>query len=406
MKRDRNDDVVRTPTDNWDVSPHHTLEEEAKAFEKAAVQRYTLGLMHLKGEDPKPKPANVAASILHSLNERFKRLVKIGQGSFGEVYIVFDTVTQVHLTMKRVQLLRGAGRRVMGLCNTTSREMNLLRILKHKNIVDLFDYHVVPDGTLIMLMPVVAYDLVSLIRLWRNGGPRGEPSAGRMPLPTIKCIFYQLLTGLAYLHKERVIHRDMKPSNVMIDEKGVVKIIDFGWARFCPPRWRGLMTGPPCPVAYRPPEVLLGGRHAVNYDASVDLWCCGCILFEMLSGGKMFITARSEVEAVAAITDWLGSPSSKSALYYGYSGKSLIHFKENQPSHLAHRCELLNIDRDGVDMLDAMLQLEPRRRRPAQELLQHRWFSAAPVACEPHEISLPEHNMYRWLESRRPSQRG
>ncbi|RNF10648.1 putative protein kinase, putative,cyclin-dependent protein kinase [Trypanosoma rangeli] len=405
MKRDRNDDVVRTPTDNWDFSPHHALEEEAKAFEKAAVQRYILGLLHLKGEDPKAKPANVAASILHSLNERFKRLVKIGQGSFGEVYIVFDTVTQLHLTMKRVQLLRGAGRRVMGLCNTTSREMNLLRILKHKNIVDLFDYHVVPDGTLIMLMPVVAYDLVSLIRLWRNGGPRGEPSAGRMPLPTIKCIFYQLLTGVAYLHKERVIHRDVKPSNVMIDEKGVVKIIDFGWARFCPPRWRGPMTGPPCPVAYRPPEILLGGRHAVNYDASVDLWCCGCILFEMLSGGKMFITARSEVEAVTAITDWLGSPSSKSALYYGCSGKSLIRFKENQPSHLAHRCELLNIDRDSVDMLDAMLQLEPRRRRPAEELLQHRWFSAVPVACEPHEISLPEHNIYRWLESRRSSQR-
>ncbi|RNF04354.1 putative protein kinase, putative,cyclin-dependent protein kinase [Trypanosoma conorhini] len=403
MKRDRTDDVARTPTGNWDFSPHHTLEAEAEGFERAAVQRYTLGLLHLRGADPKATPANVAASIMRSLNERFRRIVKIGQGSFGEVYIVFDTVTQTHLTMKRMQLLRGAGRRVMGLCNTTSRELNLLRILKHKNIVDLFDYHVVPDGTLIALMPVVAYDLVSLIRLWRNGGPRGEPSAGRMPLPTIKCIFYQLLTGLAYLHKERVIHRDVKPSNVMIDEKGVVKIIDFGWARFCPARWRGPMTGPPCPVTYRPPEVLLGGKHALNYDASVDLWCCGCILFEMLSGGKMFINARSEVEAVAAITDWLGSPSTKSALYYGRTGSSLIRFKENQPSHLAHRCELLHIDRDSVGMLDAMLQLEPRRRQPAEKLLRHRWFSAAPVACEPHEISLPEHNMYRWLESQRRS---
>ncbi|ESS70472.1 protein kinase [Trypanosoma cruzi Dm28c] len=403
MKRDRDDSVVGTPNGKWDVSPHGTLGVEAKEFERSAVRRYVFGLVHLKNEGPKANAVDVSESIVRSFNERFRRIVKIGQGSFGEVYIVFDTVTQTHLTMKRMQLLRGAGRRVMGLCNTTSREMNLLRVLKHVNIVELFDYHVVPDGTLIMLMPVIAYDLVSLIRLWRNGGPRGEPSAGRMPLPTIKCIFRQLLTGLAYLHKERVIHRDLKPTNVMINEKGVVKIIDFGWARFCPARWRGPMTGPPCPVAYRPPEVLLGGEHAVNYDASVDLWCCGCILFEMLSGGKMFINARSEAEAVAGITDWLGSPSSKSTLYYGHSAVSLIRFKQNRPSRLAHRCELLHIDRDSVDMLDKMLQLEPKWRMPAEELLRHRWFSSAPVACEPHEISLPEHNMYRWLDSRRPS---
>ncbi|KEG12258.1 protein kinase [Trypanosoma grayi] len=402
MKRERERSLAETPGEKWGGSPFGKLEAEAKEFERAAVDRYTESLAHVQG-DLRGQSGGAAGSIMRSLHERFRRIVKIGQGSFGEVYIVYDTVNEMHLTMKRMQLLRGAGRRVMGICNTTSRELQLLRMLKHPNVVDLLDYHVVPDGTLIMLMPVVAYDLVSLIRLWRRGGPRGEPSAGRMPLPTIKCIFRQLLTGLAYLHKERVIHRDLKPSNVMIDEKGVVKIIDFGWARFCPARWRGPLTGPPCPVSYRPPEVLLGGEHAVKYDATVDLWCCGCILFEMVSGGKMFVNARSEAEAAAAIVDWLGSPSSRSALYYGSPETCLMSFKQHRSSHLQHRCELMQIDKSTVGMLEQMLQLEPKRRKSAAELLQHPWFSIAPVACEPNEISLPAHNMYRWLESNRSS---
>ncbi|KAH9599685.1 Protein kinase domain [Trypanosoma melophagium] len=400
MKQDRDNSLAGTPSGRYEESPHGKLESDAKAFKKAAVERYVSGLVYIEGQMI-TQPEHLSDSIVRSLRDRFRRIVKIGQGSFGEVYIVYDTETKMHLTMKRMELLHGAGRRVIGLCNTTSRELNLLRMLKHENIVELFDYHVVPDGTLVMLMPVVAYDLVSLIRLWRNGGPRGEPSAGRMPLPTIKCIFRQLLTGLAYLHRERVMHRDLKPSNVMIDEKGVVKIIDFGWARFCPPKWRGPMTGPPCPVCYRPPEVLLGGRHAVSYDATIDIWCCGCILFEMLSGGKMFINARGEAEAVAAIIDWLGSPSSKSTLYYGNPDKSLISFKQHRPKRLEHRCELMHIDKDSVNMLNEMLQLEPKGRKSAEALLNHSWFSSAPEACKPEEISLPKYNMYRWLESRR-----
>ncbi|ORC88613.1 protein kinase [Trypanosoma theileri] len=400
MEQDCESGFLEPPSGRFDLSPHGKLESDAKAFKKAAVERFVNGLVYVEGQVI-TQPGHLSDSIVRSLKDRFKRIVKIGQGSFGEVYIVYDTETKMHLTMKRMELLHGAGRRVIGLCNTTSRELNLLRMLKHENIVELFDYHVVPDGTLVMLMPVVAYDLVSLIRLWRNGGPRGEPTTGRMPLSTIKCIFRQLLTGLAYLHRERVMHRDLKPSNVMIDEKGVVKIIDFGWARFCPPKWRGPMTGPPCPVCYRPPEVLLGGRHAVSYDATIDIWCCGCILFEMLSGGKMFINARSEAEAVAAIIDWLGSPSSKSTLYYGNPDKSLISFKQHRPKRLEHRCELMHIDKDSVSLLSEMLQLEPKRRKSAEELLNHSWFSSAPEACKPHEISLPRYNMYRWLESRR-----
>lgn len=84
-----------------------------------------------------------------------------------------------------------------------------------------------------------------------------KSASSRLPLSVVKCIFKQILNGVSYLHRHKIIHRDLKPSNIMLSHNGIVSIIDFGWSRFCTSVRHGKMTGPPCNLSYRPPEVML-----------------------------------------------------------------------------------------------------------------------------------------------------
>ncbi|KAG8342590.1 Protein kinase domain [Trypanosoma vivax] len=398
MKREFNGNAPTGTQPQVEAAFPETIHEEEEMFRKMALERYLQHMSYTQQNSENSSAVSHANNTAPSASARFQEVLKIGQGSFGDVFIVHDTVSGVYLTMKRMQLLHRPGERYKGLYNATARELFLLRCLKHENIVELVDYHIDASGALKMYMAVVAHDLGSLMRIWRHKGPRGEPSKGRMPLSTIKCLFHQLLSGLAYLHSKAIVHRDLKTSNVMIDEKGVLKIIDFGWSRYFPPKCPAKLTGPPCPISYRPPEVLITGKHKQSYDASIDIWCAALILFEMLSGGKQLINASSEAEAASAIVSLLGSPSSTSKLYYG-TPQVDITFKKNLPRRLAHRCQLIHIDSDAVDILERMLQLEPADRATAASLLDHRWFTTPPALCLPSEISLPSTNTYRWAKS-------
>ncbi|KPI85536.1 putative protein kinase putative cyclin-dependent protein kinase [Leptomonas seymouri] len=339
-----------------------------------------------------------------ALFQRYRRVLKVGEGSFGEVFILRDTASHTYLIMKRMHRLLSRRRTSLGIHNTTFREVKLLTTLCHPNIVQMMDYHILSDGSLVLLMPVIAHDLASLIRRWPADMPASSSSASpaaahagpaRMPLHVVKCIFRQLLAGVSYLHQHKVIHRDLKPSNVMVDHAGIVKLIDFGWSRFCAPA--GAMTGPPCITAFRPPELLVGVHD--DYDFSVDLWCCGCILFEMLTGGISFCRSRYEADCLANIIDWLGSPSPTSATYY--CRPCTIRLAQGKADTFAQRCSNYGIRQAEAMFLRRMLCLEPSERATADALLTDPWFTTAPVMCLPCEVPLPAHNTFRLLEVKR-----
>lgn len=389
------------------TSPHDVLEEESVLFQTAAFEEYGKLVSSVAG--PAEASTGPSPSILpsiESLNQRYRRLVKIGEGTFGEVFIVYDTVADTYLTMKRVfRVLHPQGRTLFGVHNTTFRELQLLTTLSHCNVLGLVDYHFLMDGSLLLLLPLVAHDCVSLMRHWPRPSDSHQPSqcSGRMPLPVVKCIFAQVLDGVAYLHKRKVIHRDLKPSNVMIDYDGTVKLIDFGWSRFITSEPNGRMTGPPCSVHYRPPELLL--HRSARYDFSVDVWCCGCVLFELLTAGTLLVPGRTEREALDCIIDWLGSPTPDSRVYgdsvtrNSEEGKPFI--RPGRPNTFAVRCSTYAIAPSEVQFLQTMLQLEPARRARAEDLRRSEWFHSAPAACAPWELQLPQHNQYRWLEAKR-----
>ena len=107
----------------------------------------------------------------------------------------------------------------------------------------------------------------------------------------VKCYMHQLLSGLEHCHTRNVLHRDIKGSNLLLDNSGILKIADFGLATFFNPQQKQPLTSRVVTLWYRPPELLLG---ATEYSVAVDLWSTGCILAELLSG-KPILPGRTEV---------------------------------------------------------------------------------------------------------------
>jgi cyclin-dependent kinase 12/13 len=107
----------------------------------------------------------------------------------------------------------------------------------------------------------------------------------------VKCYMQQILRGLEHCHNRGVLHRDIKGSNLLLDDSGNLKIADFGLATFFDPNQKQPLTSRVVTLWYRPPELLLG---ATEYGVAVDLWSTGCILAELLAG-KPIMPGRTEV---------------------------------------------------------------------------------------------------------------
>ncbi|CAC9459687.1 putative cyclin-dependent protein kinase [Leishmania infantum JPCM5] len=379
--------------------------DDGNAARKRACLEHVLPSMQQRFAELAHASVGESSLTVEALFQRYQRVLKVGEGTFGEVFVLYDTVAHTYITMKRMHTLLSLRRRSLGIHRCTFREVELLAALQHPNIVQVLDYHILSDGSLVMLMPVIAHDLTSLLRRWpatpqSSGHGTASTAASmrpRMPLHVVKCIFRQIIAGIAYLHKHKVVHRDLKPSNVMVDHTGVVKLIDFGWSRFCAAA--GAMTGPPCVTAFRPPEVLVGAHN--HYTFSLDIWCCGCILFEMLTGGTPFAKSRNEAECLANIVDWLGSPPSSSEVYYRCAARCTFPLAPGRPDTFAQRCNNYGIKSAEAMFLRRMLCLEPGERATAEALLRDPWFTTAPTMCVPRAIPLPAHNMFRLVEVKR-----
>jgi len=208
----------------------------------------------------------------------FDIIGKLGEGTFGEVHRA--------TTKKRPGQIYALKKILMhnekdGFPITALREIKLLKLLKHQNIVRLDEVAVEHDkkqkdgkkrSIMYMVMPYMDHDLCGLLE---------NPSV-HLTESSIKCYLLQLLEGVRYLHDKKILHRDMKAANLLINNKGILQIADFGLARH---------YDEPAPVAgrgggearreyttlvvtrwYRPPELLLQLR---KYTTAIDLWGVG-----------------------------------------------------------------------------------------------------------------------------------
>ncbi|KAL8479984.1 hypothetical protein ACS0TY_026793 [Phlomoides rotata] len=219
----------------------------------------------------------------------------------------------------------------------------------------------------------------------------------RFSVPQIKCYMRQLLTGLHYCHVNQVLHRDIKGSNLLIDNEGNLKLADFGLARSFSSDHNANLTNRVITLWYRPPELLLG---TTKYGPAVDLWSVGCIFAELLNGKPIF-PGKDEPEQINKIFDICGTPSeeiwpgvSKIPWYNNFKPTRLV--KRRLREHYRH------FDRHALDLLDRMLTLDPSQRISAKDALDAEYFWTDPLPCDPK--SLPKYEASHEFQTKKKRQ--
>lgn len=286
--------------------------------------------------------------------ENFQKVEKIGEGTYGIVYKAKDLANGGRMVaLKKIRLEADDE----GVPSTAMREISLLKELSsHPNVVYLYDV-IHQQNKLYLVFEFVDQDLKKCL----------EKTPHRMEMLQIKSFLYQLLAGIAFCHANRVLHRDLKPQNLLIDQYGNLKLADFGLARAFGIPIRSY-THEVVTLWYRAPEILLGAKH---YSTPVDAWSIGCIFVEMVNKQPLF-PGDSEIDELFRIFRVLGTPDEGN--WPGVS--SLPDYKTSFPKWRAQPLSKIvpQLDHVGVDLLSRMLVYEPSRRISARAAMSHPWF--------------------------------
>lgn len=252
--------------------------------------RYSIGMADHSYDTPTRE-----RSELHSCGEadfpdiqggRYRFLKVVGSGGAGTVYKAHDTVLDKDVAIKK---LHNSASETMAI--RFQREARLVAALKHDNVMSALDFGLTRNNEPYLILDYVDGD--SLSRVIRRAGP--------LPPRQALDIFIQLSRGLAHAHQNNVIHRDVKPSNVMLvkqfdgatgEEFYVARVVDFGLAKDVNEdlELTKSNTGLGTPM-YMPPEQLRG----LDSDKCSDIYSFGCLMFEVLSGAPPF-AAETTVE--------------------------------------------------------------------------------------------------------------
>uniref|UniRef100_A0A671UEL1 Cyclin dependent kinase 17 n=1 Tax=Sparus aurata TaxID=8175 RepID=A0A671UEL1_SPAAU len=220
--------------------------------------------------------------------ETYIKLDKLGEGTYATVFKGRSKLTDNLVALKEIRLEHEEG----APC-TAIREVSLLKDLKHANIVTLHDI-VHTDKSLTLVFEYLDKDLKQYM----------DDCGNILSMQNVKIFLYQILRGLAYCHRRKVLHRDLKPQNLLINDRGELKLADFGLARAKSVPTK-TYSNEVVTLWYRPPDVLLGSSE---YSTQIDMWGVGCIFYEMAAGRPLFPGSTVEDE-LHLIFRLLGTPT-------------------------------------------------------------------------------------------------
>ncbi|KAG9136718.1 hypothetical protein Leryth_004492 [Lithospermum erythrorhizon] len=252
-----------------------------------------------------------------------------------------------------------------------AKEISILRRLDHPNVMKLEALATSRiTGSLYLIFEYMEHDLAGLL---------ASPKV-KFTEPQIKCYMQQLLHGLEHCHSRGVLHRDIKGSNLLVDNYGNLKIGDWGLATTYEPNQEEPLTSRVVTLWYRAPELLLG---ATAYGPAIDMWSAGCILAELYMG-KPILPGRTEVEQMHKIFKLCGSPSEE----YWRDSK-LPHatsFKPHQP-YMRHVTDTFKeLPPAALNLVDDLLSIEPNQRSDATSALNSEFFNTKPLPCDPSAL--------------------
>jgi CTD kinase subunit alpha len=280
----------------------------------------------------------------------------VGSGTYGKVFKGLHVYTKALVALKKIRM---EGERD-GFPVTAVREIKLLQSLKHTNIVQLQEV-MVEKNDCFMVFEYLSHDLTGLIN-----HPTFKLDAAQK-----KHLSKQLFEGLDYLHKRGVLHRDIKAANILVSKEGILKLADFGLARFYAKRHQLDYTNRVITIWYRSPELLLG---ETQYGPAVDIWSAACVLVEIFTRHAIFPGDGGEISQLDKVYAVLGTPNKTD--WPGLIDMpwfELLRPDHRRPNLFAEKYQE-RLPPAAFDLLAAMFQYDPAKRPTASEVLEHPYF--------------------------------
>lgn len=320
-----------------------------------------------KGEDPSPQRRIIKRYRVmgqhFDVDRRYSLIDVVGRGAYGVVCAARDEEEKSLVAIKKIT---NAFEHTT-YTKRTLREIRLLRLLQHENIIGVKT--ILPplhrDGfrDIYVISELMETDLSSIIK---SPQPLSDDH--------VQFFIYQVLRGLKYLHTANVVHRDMKPRNLLVNSNCDLKICDFGLARIDFPEMNSRVAQMTDYVAtrwYRAPEVIMGWK---SYTKALDMWSVGCILAELLGRRPIFPGSDSQNQLML-ICEYLGKPPRE--LISRVRNEAIRSFVINQipdTPPIPMRELYPDATDDACDLLENLLMMDPSKRFTCEQALEHKYL--------------------------------
>ncbi|KAM8851720.1 serine/threonine-protein kinase ICK-like [Synchiropus picturatus] len=294
---------------------------------------------------------------------RYTTIKQLGDGTYGSVILGRNLESGELVAIKKMKRKFYSWEECMNL-----REVKSLKKLNHANVIKLKEVIRENDH----LYFIFEYMKENLYQLMKD-------RSRLFPESAVRNIMFQILQGLAFIHKHGFFHRDMKPENLLCMGPELVKIADFGLAREI--RSRPPYTDYVSTRWYRAPEVLL---RSTTYSSPIDQWAVGCIMAELYTLRPLF-PGSSEVDTIFKICQVLGTPK-KNDWPEGFQLASAMNFRWAQfvPSNL--KTLIPNASPEAIHLMTDLLQWDPKKRPTSAQALRYSYFHVGQALGTPQQI--------------------